>query len=67
MQYLHLKHKILARFFSSRNTQMLRIKYPSLMIKKQYGDNFEFCYNQKKNKKIKLMIYIYNKKKGMKL
>ncbi len=29
------------------------------MIKKKYNDKFEFCNNQKKNKKIRLMILTY--------
>jgi hypothetical protein len=49
---------------------MLRIKYPSLMIKK-YDDNFEFCIIRKTNldssfwkKKNKIL---YNKKKAIKM
>ncbi len=26
------------------------------MIEKKYNDSFEFCYNQKKNKKTKLIL-----------
>ncbi len=43
------------------------------MVFKKYDDSFEFCYNQKENKEIRLMLLKkiekknYNKKKGNKI
>ncbi len=62
MQQLHLKHKILIGFLMFQAMPKVAQKNPLLMIKK-YNDSFEFCYNQKKNKEIKIMILKKNKNK----